>query len=210
MEKRARRLKVHFSSADQISAEAIEAAKKSGSEELVEVILAARKERRVRLANKILEDEKTLIKTAETEESNEPAKQEVVAESTEKGTQKMASKINKKVKISVSEGFKRVSSLNSAEKTAFAENAIANGFPAEYVAQMLGNVEETVSPDETHIKEVMASSMPIETKKIALGGMIKTAELDSSQKQRIIDYWIKDLQYGDEEWVRNWVNKSYK
>ena len=37
----------------------------------------------------------------------------------------------------------------------------------------------------------------------------KTAELDDSQKQRIIDYWIKDLQYGDEEWVRNWVNAKY-
>ena len=48
-----------------------------------------------------------------------------------------------------------------------------------------------------------------DVKKAALEGMIKTAKLDDAQKNRIIDYWINDLQYGDEEWVRNWVNKNY-
>lgn len=218
MKKQGRMKKICFTSADQISAEAIEAAKASGDEVLANTILAARKQRRVHLASKIMEAEASMQRTAAVVEEDEVAKKlqqrdeyrKKLAARIESNTRKASSS---KIKVSVASNteFKNPTAFRTAEKRAFAEAAIDQGFPKEYVIQMLGEKTASVSTEsEDGIKKVMASDIPVNMKKAALQGMIKTAELDAAQKQRIIDYWIKDLHYGDEEWVKNWVNKNYK
>jgi hypothetical protein len=218
MKKQGRMKKVCFTSADQISAEAIEKAKASGDEVLANTILAARKQRRIHLASKIAEAEASMQRTAAVVEEDEVSKK---IQQRDEYRKKLAARIESnikqasasKIKVTVASNteFKNPVAFKTAEKRAFAEAAIDQGFPKEYVVQMLGEKTASVSTEaEDGIKKVMASDIPVNMKKAALQGMIKTAELDSAQKQRIIDYWIKDLHYGDEEWVKNWVNKNYK
>ena len=209
--------KIHFSSADQISAEAIEKAKESGDELLTNTILAARKQRRIHLANKIMAAEENMQRVASIVAENDIQDKiqkrheyrQKLASRIEHNTRK--SSVTPKIKVSLSSEFKNPTSFRSAEKRAFVEAAIDQGFPKEYVLQMLGDKSVSASTEqEEGIKKVMASDIPVNMKKAALQGMIKTAELDEAQKQRIKDYWIKDLHYGDEEWVNNWIDKNYK
>ena len=215
MTKHARTRKVHFSSVDEISADAIESAKASGSEELVNTILAARKQRRVHLATKIAQTEEAMVKTAskdvEDKLQGRNAYRQALAAKIETIIDAQPEKKSKiKVSVNNTDTFKKVSSLNTAEKRAFAQAAMAQGFPMDYVDSILGDTAAEQTEDVVGgIKEVMSSKIPTNMKKAALEGMIKTAKLDDAQKNRIIDYWINDLQYGDEEWVRNWVNKNY-
>ena len=192
--------KIIFDHPDQISAEAVEAAFGSGDEQLGNAILAARHERRVRLAKsiekKIVAENDTQLKLAQRKAYRE----KLVQASEETAKPKLANKFE--------DGFVKVSELSGQNKKAFAAKAAAAGFPSEYVAAMLG---ETVSAEDktAPIREIMASSINTDVKKKAVTSMIKEATLTNSDYDRLINYWKNELGYGDQEWIDALFTKKY-
>jgi DNA-binding cell septation regulator SpoVG len=192
--------KIIFDHPDQISAEAVEAAFGSGDEQLGNAILAARHERRVRLAKsiekKIVAENETQLKLAQRKAYRE----KLVQASEETAKPKLANKSE--------DGFVKVSELSGQNKKAFAAKAAAAGFPSEYVAAMLGesvSVEDKTAP----IREIMASSINTDVKKKAVTSMIKEATLTNSDYDRLINYWKNELGYGDQEWIDALFTKKY-
>ena len=192
--------KIIFDHPDQISAEAVEAAFGSGDEQLGNAILAARHERRVRLAKsiekKIVAENETQLKLAQRKAYRE----KLVQASEETAKPKLANKSE--------DGFVKVSELSGQNKKAFAVKAAAAGFPSEYVAAMLGesvSVEDKTAP----IREIMASSINTDVKKKAVTSMIKEATLTNSDYDRLINYWKNELGYGDQEWIDALFTKKY-
>jgi hypothetical protein len=192
--------KIIFDHPDQISAEAVEAAFASGDEQLGNAILAARHERRVRLAKsiekKIVAENDTQLKLAQRK-----AYREKLVQASEKTAKpRLANKSE--------DGFVKVSELSGQNKKAFAAKAAAAGFPSEYVAAMLGesvSVEDKTAP----IREIMASSINNDVKKKAVTSMIKEATLTNSDYDRLINYWKNELGYGDQEWIDALFTKKY-
>lgn len=185
--------KIVFTNPAQLSAEAVEAAVANGDVKLANTILAARHERRLRLASQI----ETNIKTAQAHDlklaQRRAYRENLVktAANAEKNTVKTASS---------NESFAKASQLNNSAKKAFAAKAIASGFPVEYVEAML-NTPVAEKPAVAEIKEVMASNLNANVKKTVVAKMIKESELDSANINRCKDYWKNELGYGDPEWV---------
>ena len=192
----------HFTHPAQLTAEAIEAAQSSGNEELVKAIVAARHERRVRLASKIEE------KVAEEVEINEKlAQRKAYRESLVNKVVKAES--SKRTRTSSSDDFVKVSNMSNSSKKVFAAKAIAQGFPQEYVEAMLGN-NETIKADNTEeIRNVMSSELSINIKKSAVSSMVKVAKLTDADYSRLISYWKNELGYGDQEWIDALFTKKY-
>ena len=185
--------KIVFTNPAQLSAEAVEAAVANGDVKLANTILAARHERRLRLASQI----ETNIKTAQAHDLK-LAQRRAYRENLVKTA---ANAANKTVKTASSnESFAKASQLNNSAKKAFAAKAIASGFPVEYVEAML-NTPVAEKPAVAEIKEVMASNLNANVKKTVVAKMIKESELDSANINRCKDYWKNELGYGDPEWV---------
>jgi hypothetical protein len=199
MEKRAS--KIVFNHPSQLSAEAVEAAIASGDKRLANTILAARHERRVRLATQI----ETNIKTAQAHEAalmQRKAYRENLVKVADRNENRTA--VAQKVEEPT---FVKASALNNNAKKAFAAKAIAAGFPTEYVEAMLNTpVAETPAVDE--IKQVMASNLNPSTKKQVVASMIKESALDAANINRCKDYWKNELGYGDPEWVDELFNSK--
>ncbi len=189
----------HFTHPSQLTSEAIEAAQQAGEEDLVKAIVAARHERRVRLASKI--EEKVAV---EAEVNEKLAQRKAYRES----LVKTASEPVKEVKVAANNGFVKVSEMNNTAKKAFASKAIAAGFPQEYVDAML-NTEVVAGNDLSEIKTVMASDLNSNVKKAAVSSMVKVATLTNADYDRLVDYWVNELGYGDREWVEALFTKKY-
>lgn len=195
-----------FNHPSQLSAEAVEAAIAEGNQELANAILAARHERRVRLAGKI----ETRI-AAENERSVKLAQRKAYREN----LVKMAAQNSKSVKVSSKaekttseDGFVKVSELNNASKRAFASKAISQGFPKEYVDAILGESNPVVD-NTVEIRNVMSSDLSENIKKSAVSSMVKVATLTDADYSRLIDYWKNELGYGDQEWIDALFTKKY-
>ena len=195
--------KIIFDHPDQISAEAVEAAFASGDEQLGQAILAARHERRVRLAKslerRIVAENETQLKLAQRKAYREELVNKVEASSKTKKT--------KEAKKS-EDGFVKVSELSNKKKMAFAAKAEAAGFPKEYISAMLGEsvaVEDNTAP----IREVMASNINDNVKKTVVSSMVKEATLTNQDYDRLINYWKNELGYGDQEWIDALFTKKY-
>ena len=203
MEKRAS--KIIFNHPSQLSAEAVEAAIASGDKRLAKTILAARHERRVRLATQI----ETNIKTAQAHQDALMQRRAYrenlvrVAAQNEKRTVVAQNTVN----ISAEPKFVKASALNNSAKQAFAAKAIASGFPSEYVEAML-NTPVAEAPAVNEIKQVMASNLNPSTKKQVVASMIKESALDAANINRCKDYWKNELGYGDPEWVDELFNSK--
>lgn len=185
--------KIVFTNPSQLSAEAVEAAVANGDVRLAKTILAARHERRLRLASQI----ETNIKTAQAHDlklAQRRAYRENLVK-TAANTQKKTVKTAK-----TNDSFAKASQLNNNAKKAFAAKAIASGFPVEYVEAML-NTTVAEKPAVVEIKQVMASNLNTNVKKTVVANMIKESELDSANINRCKDYWKNELGYGDPEWV---------
>jgi len=199
---------VVFNHPSQLSAEAVEAAIAEGDQELANAILAARHERRVRLAGKI----ETRI-AAENERSVKLAQRRAYREN----LVKMAAESSKSVKTAKtakntetqSEGFVKVSQLDNSAKKAFASKAIAQGFPKEYVDAILGESNNVVADNTAEIRNVMSSELSENVKKAAVSSMVKVATLSDADYSRLIDYWKNELGYGDQEWIDALFTKKY-
>ena len=94
-------------------------------------------------------------------------------------------------------------------KTAFAQKALAEGFPVEYIQARLGEMPAVQADNTTKIKSVLASELDINTKIAAASSMIKTATLSDADYSRLVDYWKNDLGYGDQEWIDALFTKKY-
>jgi hypothetical protein len=217
---------VHFTHSSQLSAEAVEAALAAGDKELANTILAARHERRVRLASQIqtrvaAENDKN-VKLAQRRAYRE----QLVKIAEEKETEAMEKKCEDCGKKYAGEGceacsaskkesgygkseteMKKASSLSNNAKKAFAAKALAEGFPVEYVEAMLGNTGGKDNLKE--IKNVMASELASNVKIAAVSSMVKTATLTDADYSRLVDYWKNELGYGDQEWIDALFTKKY-
>jgi hypothetical protein len=189
-----------FNHPSQLSAEAVEAAIEAGDDNLKNAILAARHERRVRLASKIEEQIE-----AENEVQTKLAQRRAYRESL---VQKVASS-EKQVKTASqkAEDFVKVSEATNKSKKAFAAKALSQGFPQEYVDAILGN-NETVD-NTVEIREVMASNLPSTTMRTVVSNMVKEATLTDADYSRLIRYWKEELGYGDQEWIDALFTKKY-
>ena len=186
--------KIVFTDPSQLSAEAVEAALASGNTKLANTILAARHERRVRLANKIEHN----IKTAQAHELK-LAQRRAYRENLVRTAANNEKKATTRTASNKSE-FVKAQELNNSAKKAFAAKAIASGFPVEYVEAML-NTPVAEAPAVAEIKEVMASNLNTNVKRTVVAKMIKESELDAANINRCKDYWKNELGYGDPEWV---------
>ena len=203
--KMVKRAPVAFTHPSQLSAEAVEAALAAGDKELANTILAARHERRVRLANKI---QKTV--QAQEEKAVKLAQRKAYRESLVKTATSKTSraKVAQKAPVVKEDKFVKISEMPRAAKTAFAEKALAEGFPAEYVQAVLG--ESVTSAEKTEeIKTIMASSLDVNTKKSAVSSMVRTATLTNADYSRLVNYWKNELGYGDVEWINALFTKQY-
>ena len=211
----------HFNHASQLSAEAVEAAVAAGDEDLKNAILAARHDRRVRLAGKIerqvqAQNEKNL-KLAQRKAYRESLVQKVAEKmedekeaAMDKECEKCGSKYaGKECECADHSDMKEAKAFSSAARKAFAAKAIAEGFPIEYVNARLGEASAPVADNLSDIKNVLASDLETNVKVAAASSMIKVATLSDADYSRIIDYWKNELGYGDQEWIDALFTKKY-
>lgn len=203
--KMVKRAPVSFTHPSQLSAEAVESALASGDQVLANTILAARHERRVRLANRI-----QATVQAQEEKALKLAQRKAYRESLVKKASEpvVAKKSTNNVKTSLKDSFVKISELNHKAKAAFAEKALAEGFPIEYVNAVLGEAFNSAEKTE-EIKRVMSSSLEVNVKKAAVQSMVKTATLSNADYSRLVNYWKNELGYGDVEWINELFTKKY-
>ena len=197
MTKRASR--IVFNNPSQLSAEAVEAAIAAGDTRFANTILAARHERRVRLATQI----ETNIKTAQAHQTalnQRKAYRENLVKVASNNERRTAVAQKPAAQKSALPTFVKASALNNNAKKAFAAKAVAAGFPSEYVEAML-NTPVAESPKVAEIKQVMASNLNNNIKKQVVASIVKEASLDAANINRCKDYWKNELGYGDPEWV---------
>lgn len=203
--------RVAFVKPEQLSAEAVIAAKAAGDEPLVQAILAERQNRRMRLAAKLVDDTASQIDRQQKVAKRNTFRMNVIAKTEDtKKVLAAASKTAKTAKTADAKGFKTVAAMNTAEKDEFVRKVVASGFPREYALAMLGTPEQdAITAAEQAMRDVMSSNMPDATKRTVLSGMVKEAKLDSEQVNRQLRYWKDDLGYGDTEWVDDLFSKKY-
>ena len=170
--------KIAFTSSDQISAEAIEAAIAKGDQKLVNTILAARKENRMRIA-------KAIENKMKKEASNSK-------------TQVKTSNKETKVSKTSDEGFVSPSEFTKAQRLAFNQAARTAGFPEEYINSMIPQ-DPAVTNLNNKLKEVFSSTMSSDIKTTVVKTLIKEAKLSPDSKSEFIDYWNNVLGYQDKD-----------
>ena len=200
--------KIVFNNPEEISAEALMQAKTAGNEQLVRAILAAREDR-----NRIIEARLEALASEETEKTQKIAarranRANIVAQAKTTAERLAAAEAKSATK---NDGFKNVEAMGNSEKRIVAQRLIDNGFPAEYVEATLGmnnTVVASVTAEEEQIREIMSSSLNASTKRTAVASFVKVAELSQEQLDRCIRFWVDELGYGDEEWVRDLFAKK--
>ncbi len=199
-----------FNSPSEISAEALMVAKTAGDDVKVRAILAARETR-----NKVIEAKLESLAQEEVSKvqklaQRREARESIIAQA-DAAVQRVASTEAKIAKSNKQEGFKTVSAMQNDEKMIIAQRLLDNGFPKEYVEATLGlssAKEAVVTAEETQIREVMASSLNDATKRTVVASFVKVAELSQEQLDRCIRFWVDELGYGDEDWVRDLFAKK--
>jgi hypothetical protein len=199
-----------FNSPSEISAEALMVAKTAGDDVKVRAILAARETRNKVIEAKLESLAQDEVAKAQKLAQRREAREAIIAQA-DASVQRVASTDAKIVKSNKQEGFKTVSAMQNEEKMIVAQRLLDNGFPKEYVEATLGltpAVETVVTAEETQIREIMASSLNDSTKRTAVASFVKVAELSQEQLDRCIRFWVDELGYGDEEWVRDLFAKK--
>jgi len=190
-----------FNHPSQLSAEAVEAAEAAGDEHLKSAILAARHDRRIRLASqietRIASKKEKSVRLAQRRAYREALVQSVEEQSVQPQPVKTASRKTQN------------SGMTPAMKTAFAQKALAEGFPVEYIQARIGEVATKKVDNTAKIRSVLASKLDHSTKIAAASSMIKTATLSDADYSRLIDYWKNDLGYGDQDWIDALFTKKY-
>ena len=200
----------HFNHSSQLSAEAVEAAVAAGDEELKDAILAARHDRRVRLAGKIerqvTAQKETNVKLAQRRAYREALVQKVAAKMDD---EKEVADMEDEKETADKSSMKEAKAFSSAARKAFAAKALAEGFPIEYINARLGETSAPKVDRLSDIKNVLASDLNTNVKVAAASSMIKVATLTDADYSRIVDYWKNELGYGDQEWIDALFTKKY-
>jgi hypothetical protein len=200
----------HFNHSSQLSAEAVEAAVAAGDEELKDAILAARHDRRVRLAGKIerqvTAQKETNVKLAQRRAYREALVQKVAAKMDD---EKEVADMEDEKETADKSSMKEAKAFSSAARKAFAAKALAEGFPIEYINARLGEKSAPTVDKLSDIKNVLASDLNTNVKVAAASSMIKVATLTDADYSRIVDYWKNELGYGDQEWIDALFTKKY-
>ena len=199
-----------FNHPNEISAEALMSAKTAGDDVKVRAILAAREQR-----NRVIEAKLEALAQDEVAKSDKLAarrnyRANIIAEA-EKAATRIASVDAVVTKKSEKEGFKSVTAMKNDEKIIVAQRLLDNGFPKEYVEATLGlnMTKTTITAEEEQIREVMSSSLNDTTKRTAVAGLVKVAKLSDEQLERCVRFWVDELGYGDEQWVRDLFTNKY-
>ena len=196
-----------FNHPSQLSAEAVEAAIAEGNQELANTILAARHERRVRLAGKI--EEKIAIASAHEEKlAKRKAYREALVKKASEATKTVKTASTETKSTKTVDSFVKVSNLDAKSKKIFAQKALSQGFPQEYVDAVLGESKPVVD-NTAEIRNVMSSELSANVKKAAVASMVKTATLTDADYTRLVNYWKNELGYGDQEWIEALFTKKY-
>jgi hypothetical protein len=210
-----------FNHPSQLSAEAVEAAEAAGDEHLKSAILAARHDRRVRLASqietRIASDKEKSIKLAQRKAYREALVQRVaekMEDDKEAAMEKNCEKCGgvyagKECECADKSNMKEAKAFSSAAKKAFAAKALAEGFPIEYINARLGETSAPAVDKLSNIKNVLASGLEANVKVAAASSMIKTATLSDADYSRLVDYWKNELGYGDQDWIDALFTKKY-
>ena len=209
------RRKVVFSSAQQISAEALEEAISAGDQELANTILAARNERRQALAAKIEDNVREQMERNANIAKRHAYRMSIVnaVEETEKKIAEAASNASAtRTASSTGDGFVKISELKGSSREAFVKKCETSGFPREYVLAMLGEEaasEEALSGEAEKVKAVMSADLSKDIKQAAVEGLVKVATLTNADYDRLRKYWKDELGYGDEEWIDDLFSSKY-
>jgi Arc/MetJ-type ribon-helix-helix transcriptional regulator len=209
--------KIAFTHPSQISAEAIAIAEAAGDIQLKNTILAARKANRLRIASAIqtnLKRKTEIIERKSQEQVNVKLAQSV----DEQARSSIIDAIDNKNPVPQSfvdaynaslsgemksyEGldsdFKPTTAFSKAQRKAFAETALSQGMPIEYVNSICPPVvSDAVIKIAKNASEIVKSNISDETKKIAVASLIKEAKLSADSKSEFIDYWNNVLGYQD-------------
>ena len=199
-----------FNSPSEISAEALMVAKTAGDNVKVRAILAAREQRNRAIEAKLESLAQDEANKTEKLAARRNYRANIIAEA-EKAATRLASADAVVTKKSDKEGFKSVTAMKNDEKVIVAQRLLDNGFPKEYVEATLGlnMTKATISTEEVQIREVMSSSLHDATKRTAVAGLVKVAKLSDEQLERCIRFWVDELGYGDEQWVRDLFTSKY-
>jgi hypothetical protein len=207
--------KIAFTHPNQISAEAIEAAKAKGDEKLVNTILAARKENRLRIAKAIsakIKEANTKPATTSSEDNvfmnfNQSQLNEMMKSYASQNLEapeglKLAfnSKNLTKQASDISLKFSSPTEFTRAQRLAFNNVALSLGMPKEYVEAMAPLIlPKEVEALNTKIREVYSSDISKDTKSSVIDTLIKEAKLSNDSKSEFINYWNNVLGYQDKE-----------
>jgi hypothetical protein len=210
--------KIAFTHPNQISAEAIEFAQKAGDQRLVNTILAARKENRIRMASVI---QRNLEEATRYAQSDGLTSDDFTSDPLTNATPDMIKDMLKDPTIdadtkqklqsllpaddSAGTGdttmptqFTSASSFNKAQKTAFVNTALSLGMPIEYVNAMCPQqLSSKVASLNEKVKSVYASNLDETVKSEVITNMIKEAKLSPESKSEFVDYWNNILGYQD-------------
>ena len=211
----------HFNHASQLSAEAVEAAVAANDVDLKDAILAARHDRRVRLAGKIERQvqahKETNVKLAQRRAYREALVQRVAVKMDDEEKTAMEKECKtcggvyagKNCECADKSSMKEAKVFSSTARKAFAAKALAEGFPIEYVNARLGETSAPKADKLSDIKNVLASGLDTNVKVAAASSMIKVATLSDADYSRIVDYWKNELGYGDQAWIDALFTKKY-
>jgi len=196
--RQARIRKLYFSRPSQISAKAAEMAKNSGDMELYNAILAARHDRRVAIASQIMASQQrnAELRRKLAQRNQYRMKLAQIAEHSEKMS-----------KSKHQNEYKSPREFTAAERAAFVKVAQKFNFPMEYIESQFANTMDPEIID--NIKKVMASPLDEETKKASVSAMIKTANLDEANVNRLLRYWKEELGYQDTKWIDHLFKTKY-
>ena len=228
--------KIAFTHPSQISAEAIEAAQEAGDQRLVNTILAARKENRMRIAAAIQRNLKEASRYAQSDFSSEDLNTDLTPlnpdplSDTSSIIKKMLNDpgVDEETKAKLekllppgdnvpgsneenmpTQNFTTASSFTKAQRTAFVNTALSLGMPAEYINAMC---PKTLSPRlaslAEKVKSVYASNLTKTVKSEVVKSMIKEAKLSPESKSEFVDYWNNILGYQDKDFWPS-VTKDY-
>ena len=211
----ARAKKVLFTRESQFSPEAYEDAVAKGDEGLAQGILSARHASRVAAGNRAAAKAADKMNKSASNKNRANIRMRVIAnaEVVDAAKQKLASASTPKVATaskneSSDAAFKSLADMNARERSAWARTA-STLFPAEYVAAALAQPAiASVSEEAQAIRDVIASKeLGDSTKKIAVAGLVKTANLSDADRSHLTSYW-KEF-YGTDSETDSWIDDLF-
>jgi hypothetical protein len=211
--------KIAFTHPSQISAQAIEIAEAAGDLKLKNTILAARKLNRTRIASAIQSNLKKeaellkrkanrelIVKLAQNVDDQARTSIEDAISNNKEINQSLVDAYNTSVKSNMgslnqlSEGFMGATAFSKAQRKAFANAALAQGMPVEYVNSICPPIiSNEVTKLANSASEIVKSNISLDTKKVAVASLVKEAKLSQESKSEFIDYWNNVLGYQDKD-----------